>query len=50
MSTTAIVILIAILAIGGFLWLVFYSSRRGQKHREQTSIKPPDPHRESHVR
>ncbi|CAN5766306.1 hypothetical protein BH20ACI3_BH20ACI3_22080 [soil metagenome] len=45
MSTTAIVILIVILALGGIIWLVFYSGRRGEKHREQTSIKPAE-HRE----
>ena len=45
MSTTAIVILIVILALGGIIWLVFYSGRRGEKHREHTSIKPAE-HRE----
>ena len=48
MSTAAIVILIAILALGGIIWLVFYSGRRGEKHREQTSIKPDESHREGH--
>jgi len=46
MSTTAIVILLAVLAVGGITWLVIYSGRRGQKHREETSIKPPETHKE----
>jgi preprotein translocase subunit YajC len=39
MSNTAIFILIAIVVIGGIFWLVIYSGRRGEKHREKTSIK-----------
>lgn len=39
MSNTAIFILIAIVVIGGIFWLVIYSGRRGEKHRETTSIK-----------
>lgn len=50
MNTTAVLILIAIVALGGILWLVFYSGRQREKHREQTSIKPPDSHREGHAR
>jgi hypothetical protein len=46
MSNTAILILIAIVVIGGIFWLVIYSGRRGQKHREETTIKPPDSRRE----
>ncbi|MBA3513813.1 MAG: hypothetical protein H0T77_05500 [Pyrinomonadaceae bacterium] len=46
MSTTAIVILIAILATGVIFWLVIYSGRRGEKHREKTSIRPPESHGE----
>jgi hypothetical protein len=39
MSNTAIFILIAIVVIGGIFRLVIYSGRRGEKHREKTSIK-----------
>lgn len=46
MSNTAIFILIAIIVVGGIFWLVIYSSRRGEKHRQRTTIKPPDSHRE----
>ena len=41
MSTTVIYTLVAIMAVAGIFWLVVYSSRRGQEHREKTSIKPP---------
>jgi hypothetical protein len=40
MSTTVIYTLVAIMAVAGIFWLVVYSSRRGQEHREKTSIKP----------
>jgi hypothetical protein len=46
MSTTMIYTLVAILAVAGIFWLVIYSSRRGQEHREKTSIKPPDSRRQ----
>jgi hypothetical protein len=46
MSNTAIFILIAIVVIGGIFWLVIYAGRRGEKHREKTTIKPPDSRRE----
>jgi hypothetical protein len=42
MSNTAIFILIAIVVIGGIFWLVIYSGRRGEKHRQRTTIKPPE--------
>ena len=42
MSNTAIFILIAIVVIGGIFWLVIYSGRRGEKHRQKTSIKVSD--------
>jgi hypothetical protein len=32
--------LVAIMAVAGIFWLVIFSSRRGQEHREKTSIKP----------
>lgn len=44
MSNTAIFILIAIAVIGAIFWLVIYAGRRGEKHREMTTIKPPDSH------
>jgi preprotein translocase subunit YajC len=46
MSTTAIVTLIAIVAMAVIFWLVIYSSRRGEQHRQKTSIKPPESHKE----
>ncbi|HWN12136.1 MAG TPA: hypothetical protein VNO50_23105 [Pyrinomonadaceae bacterium] len=42
MSNTAIFILVAIVVIGGIFWLVIYSGRRGEKHRQKTSIKVSD--------
>ncbi|HKO43823.1 MAG TPA: hypothetical protein VJU84_11155 [Pyrinomonadaceae bacterium] len=42
MSNTAIFILVAIIVVGGIFWLVMYSGRRGEKHRQSTSIKTPD--------
>jgi preprotein translocase subunit YajC len=48
MSNTAIFILIAIVVIGGIFWLVIYSSRRGEKHRQKTSIKPSEASGEEH--
>ncbi|HET6646553.1 MAG TPA: hypothetical protein VFH01_04445 [Pyrinomonadaceae bacterium] len=48
MSNTAIFILIAIAVIGAIFWLVIYAGRRGEKHRERTTIKPPDSHPQGH--
>ncbi len=45
MSTTMIYTLVAILTVAGIFWLVIYSSRRGQEHRQKTSIKPPESRR-----
>jgi hypothetical protein len=42
MSNTAILILISIVAIAAIVWLVIYSGRRGEKHREKTTIKTRD--------
>jgi hypothetical protein len=47
MSTTVIYTLVAILAVAGIFWLFVYSSRRGQEHRQKTSIKPPESHEPS---
>lgn len=50
MSNTAIFILVAILVIGGIFWLVIYSGRRGEKHREKTSIKPSNSRKPENAR
>jgi len=42
MSNTALFMLIAIVVIGGIFWLVIYSGRRGERHRQKTSIKVSD--------
>lgn len=42
MSNTAILILITIVAVGGIFWLVVYSARRGEVHRQKTTIKPTE--------
>ena len=42
MIKTAIFVLIAIVVIAGIFWLVIYSGRRGERHREKTSIKPSE--------
>ena len=49
MSNTAILILITIVAIGAIFWLVIYSGRRGEMHRQKTTIKPPEPRRQKKV-
>lgn len=43
MNSTMLYTLVAIVAVAGIFWLVVYSSRRGQEHREKTSIKAPEP-------
>lgn len=47
MSNTAILILITIVAIGAIFWLVIYSGRRGEMHRQKTTIKPPESRRQN---
>lgn len=42
MSNSAVLILITILAVGAIFWLVIYSSRRGEMHRQKTTIRPPE--------
>jgi preprotein translocase subunit YajC len=49
MSTTAILILITIVAFGAIFWLVIYSGRRREMHRQQTTLKPPEPRRHDNV-
>ena len=49
MNNTAIFILVAIVVVGAIFWLVLYSSRRGEKHRQTTSIKPPKSPGEEHA-
>lgn len=46
MTNTAVFILISILVVAGIFWLVIYAGRRGEMHRQRTTIKPPDSHRE----
>jgi hypothetical protein len=45
MSNTAVLILISIVAVGAIFWLVIYSGRRGEMHRQKTTIKAPETHR-----
>ncbi|HSE33266.1 MAG TPA: hypothetical protein VLA93_16965 [Pyrinomonadaceae bacterium] len=45
MTNTAILVLITILAVGAIFWLVIYSGRRGEAHRQQTTLKPPESRR-----
>jgi hypothetical protein len=46
MNNTAIFILLGIVSIAAIFWLVIYSTRRGQEHRKQTSIKAPEPRKQ----
>lgn len=50
MNNTAILVLIAIVAVAGIFWLVIYSGRRGREHREKTTIKAPESHRHARLR
>ncbi|HEU4508438.1 MAG TPA: hypothetical protein VFR78_09395 [Pyrinomonadaceae bacterium] len=49
MSTTAILILISIAAVGIIFWIVVYSGRRGEMHRARTTIKPTESNRQNKV-
>lgn len=49
MTNTAILILISVLAVGAIFWLVIYSGRRGEMHRQKTTIKPSDSRRQNKV-
>ncbi len=42
MSNSAMLILMTILAIGVIFWLVIYAGRRGEMHRQKTTIRPPE--------
>ena len=42
MSNSAILILISIVVVASIFWLVIYSSRRGETHRQKTTIKVPE--------
>jgi hypothetical protein len=42
MSNTAIFILVAIVVVAGIFWLVIFQRRRGEQHREQTTLRPTD--------
>lgn len=42
MSNTVIFVLISIITIVTIFWLVIYAGRRGEKHREKTTIKTRD--------
>jgi hypothetical protein len=49
MTNTAILILISVLAVVTIFWLVVYSGRRGEMHRQKTTIKPPETRRQKKV-
>ena len=42
MTNTAILVLISVVAVAAIFWLVIYSGRRGEMHRQKTTIKPPE--------
>lgn len=49
MSNSALLILVTIMAVGAIFWLVIYSGRRGEMHRQKTTIKPPESRRHNKV-
>ncbi len=49
MSNSVILILITVAAFGAIFWLVLYSGRRGEMHRQKTTIKPAEPRRHNKV-
>jgi hypothetical protein len=49
MSNSAILIPITILAVSAIFWLVIYSGRHGEMHRQKTTIKPPESRRHNDV-
>lgn len=46
MSNTVIGILVSVITIAFIFWLVVFGGKRGEKHREQTTIKARDTGRE----
>lgn len=42
MSSTVIGIIVSVITIATIFWLVVFAGKRGEKHREQTTIKAPD--------
>ena len=42
MSNSVILLLISVVTIVVIFWLVIYTGRRGELHREKTTIKPRD--------
>lgn len=49
MTNTAILILISMVAVVAIFWLVIYSGRRGEMHRQKTTIKPLESRRQNKV-
>ena len=49
MTNTAILVLISVVAVAAIFWLVIYSGRRGEMHRQKTTIKPPESRRQNKV-
>lgn len=49
MGNTAILILITMVVVAAIFWLVIYSGRRGEMHRQKTTIKPPESGRKNRV-
>ena len=45
MSGTVIFIITLIVAVGLIVWFVFFSGRRGEEHRQKTTLKPSDSRR-----
>ena len=49
MTNAAILVLISVVAVAAIFWLVIYSGRRGEMHRQKTTIKPPESRRQNKV-
>ena len=43
---TVLFVLLAVLAVVEIFWLVIYAGRRGEEHRQRTTIKPNESQRE----
>lgn len=48
-TTTGLVLVLAVLFLGGIFWLVVHSRNQSQKHTTKTSIKPPESHRKDRI-